>query len=226
MSPETVHIRPHEPVAERVLLPGDPGRALRLAQQLITGVPKMLNHNRGLWGYSGVALDGHALTVQATGIGGPSAAIVAEELIMLGARRLLRVGTCGALSDSLELGQLLSASAVLPGDGTSRALGANGRLLPDRALQDRLQAPAGTVVSSDLFYDPDPARVDEWRAAGAVAIEMEAATLLMVAARHALPAACVCVVSDIVSTHERIGEDALLAAEQEMGGVALAALAL
>jgi DeoD family purine-nucleoside phosphorylase len=224
MSPETIHIRPHEPVAERVLLPGDPGRALRLAQQLITGTPKMLNHNRGLWGYSGVALDGHALTVQATGMGGPSTAIVAEELIMLGARRLLRVGTCGALGDGLELGQLLAASAALPGDGTSRALGATGPLAPDPALQDRLQAPAGVIVSSDLFYDPDPARADEWRAAGAVAVEMEAATLFALAARHGLAAACVCVVSDIVPTRERIGDEALLAAEEEMGRVALAAL--
>src|SRR5690349_16689638 len=178
MSPETIHIRPHEPVAERVLLPGDPGRALRLAQQLITGVPKMLNHNRGLWGYTGVAVDGAPLTVQATGMGGPSTAIVAEELIMLGARRLLRVGTCGALSSGLALGQLLSASAALVGDGTRRALGASGLLAPDPDLQDRLQAPAGVIVSSDLFYDPFPARVEEWRAAGAVAIEMEAATLL------------------------------------------------
>src|SRR3954453_2579936 len=164
MSPETIHIRPHEPVAERVLLPGDPGRALRLAQQLITGVPKMLNHNRGLWGYTGVAADGHPLTVQATGMGGPSTAIVVEELIILGARRLLRVGTCGALVEAgLSLGQLLSASAALPADGTSRALGADGPLPPDPALHGRLQARAGIIVSSDLFYDPLPARADDWR---------------------------------------------------------------
>ena len=225
MSPETIHLRPHEPVAERVLLPGDPGRALRLAQQLITGVPKMLNHNRGLWGYSGVAVDGALLTVQATGMGGPSTAIVVEELIMLGARRLLRVGTCGALDASLSLGQLLSASSALPGDGTSRALGADGPLSPDGALQARLQAPAGMIVSSDLFYDPFPERADEWRAAGAVAVEMEAATIFALAARHGLAAACVCVVSDLVPTLERIGDEALLAAEEEMGRVALAALA-
>jgi purine-nucleoside phosphorylase len=224
MSPETIHLRPHEPVAERVLLPGDPGRALRLAQQLITGVPKMLNHNRGLWGYSGVAVDGHPLTVQATGMGGPSTAIVVEELIMLGARRLLRVGTCGAFAEDLVLGQLLCASAALPGDGTSRALGATGPLAPDPALQERLQAPAGIIVSADLFYDPFPARADEWRAAGAVAVEMEAATLFAIAGRHGLAAACVCVVSDIVATHERIGDDALHTAEEDMGRVALAAL--
>jgi purine-nucleoside phosphorylase len=224
MSPETIHLRPHEAVAERVLLPGDPGRALRLAQQLITGVPKMLNHNRGLWGYSGIALDGLPLSVQATGMGGPSTAIVAEELVMLGARRLLRVGTCGALDRNLTLGQLLAAEAVLPEDGASRALGAAGPLAPDPELQAALHAPSGLVVSSDLFYDPDPERPERWRAAGALAVEMEAATLFAVAARHDLAAACLLVVSDIVATRERIGDEALLAAEAEMGRIALAAL--
>ena len=59
----------------------------------------MLNHHRGLWGYTGAAADGEPLTIQSTGLGGPSAAIVTEELIGLGARRLVRVGTCGALAD-------------------------------------------------------------------------------------------------------------------------------
>src|SRR5215217_6021129 len=70
-----VVLKPHEPVAERVLLPGDPGRALRLATQLLDG-PRMLNHHRGLWGYSGPAADGAPLTIQSTGLGGPSAAAV------------------------------------------------------------------------------------------------------------------------------------------------------
>src|SRR4051794_35982683 len=116
-----VILKPHEPVAERVLLPGDPGRAMRLAQ-LLTDSPRMLNHHRGLWGYTGVAADGEPLTVQSTGMGGPSAAIVCEELIELGARRLLRVGTCGALTDDLALGSLIVADAALAADGTSRAL--------------------------------------------------------------------------------------------------------
>ena len=125
-------------------------------------------------------------------MGGPSAAIVAEELIMLGARRLLRVGTCGALGDGLALGQLLAAEAALPEDGASRALGATGPLAGrTRSCKLRLQAPAGLIVSADLFYDPDPGRADRWRAAGAVAVEMEAATLFAVAARHGLAAACV-----------------------------------
>jgi uridine phosphorylase len=205
-----------------VLLPGDPGRALRLAQLLTDGVPKMLNHNRGLWGYSGVAHDGELLTVQATGMGGPSAAIVVEELVQLGARRFVRVGTCGALSADLSLGELLAADAALPEDGASRALGAAGPLPADPVLHGGLQARSGLVVSADLFYDPDPHR---WHDSGALAVEMEAATVFAVAARHGLPAACLLAVSDIVATRERIDGDALLAAEEELGRVALAAFA-
>ena len=120
-----IHLHPTAPLAERVLLPGDPGRALLLAQTLIEA-PKMFNHNRGLWGYSGTSFhDGRPLTVQATGMGGPSAAIVIAELCDLGAKTLLRVGTCGAIAPGPELGGLLVVTEALSADGTSRALGAS-----------------------------------------------------------------------------------------------------
>jgi DeoD family purine-nucleoside phosphorylase len=223
-----VILKPHEPVAERVLLPGDPGRALRLAQQLID-TPRMLNHNRGLWGYTGPAEDGRALTIQSTGMGGPSAAIVAEELIALGGRRLLRVGTCGALTGELALGELVVAEGALAEDGASRALGASGTVHPEPALQEALRAAAdgaasGLLVSADLFYDPDPHRPGRWAAAGALAVEMEAATLFTVAARHGAAAACVCAVSDIVATQEHIGDAALERAEVALGRVGIRAL--
>src|SRR5918994_4163727 len=115
-------LKPHEPVAERVLLPGDPGRALRLAQQLIEG-PRMLNHHRGLWGYSGPAADGALLTIQSTGLGGPSAAAVIGELVALGARRVIRVGTAAGLG-ATAAGDVVVAGEVLAADGASRALGA------------------------------------------------------------------------------------------------------
>src|SRR5580700_6569955 len=100
---EPIHLHPTAPLAERVLLPGDPGRALSLAQLLLSE-PRMFNHNRGLWGYTGAAFaDGAPLTVQSTGMGGPSAAIVISELVELGARRLVRVGTCGGLDPGLAL---------------------------------------------------------------------------------------------------------------------------
>jgi DeoD family purine-nucleoside phosphorylase len=224
-APATIHLRPHAEVAERVLVPGDPGRALRLAQQLLDG-PKMLNHNRGLWGYTGPAEDGAPLTIQSTGMGGPSAAIVFEELIQLGARRIVRVGTCGALAGGLALGELVVADGVLPADGTSRALGARGVLRPDEALTAALAPGArrGLIVSSDLFYDPDPSRAAGWVEEGAVAVEMEAAALLAVAARHGVAAACVVAVSDIVATRTRIGGSELEAAEVALGLAGLAAL--
>jgi DeoD family purine-nucleoside phosphorylase len=224
----THHLQPHAPVAERVLLPGDPGRALRLAQHLLDR-PLMVNHHRGLWGYTGTATDGEPLTIQSTGMGGPSAAIVCEELVMLGARRLIRVGTCGALDGALRLGELVVADAALAADGASRALGGNGTAAPDPELLAALrtaapEARAGLVVSADLFYDPDPGRARDWIAAGALAVEMEAATIFRIADRHGLRAGCVLAVSDLVATRERIATEALHAAELALGEAAAAAL--
>jgi DeoD family purine-nucleoside phosphorylase len=224
-----IHLVPNAPVAERALLPGDPGRALRLAQHLLAAPMQVLNTNRGLWGYTGIAADGLSLTIQSTGMGGPSTAIVAEELIGLGARRMLRVGTCGALDGDLSLGALLAAEAALCEDGASRALGADGRAEPDSTLLATLAAGGlrtGLVVSTDLFYDPDPGRMHRWAGAGAVAVEMEAAALFTVAARHGAAAACLLTVSGLLAGggRKRIGRDALDVAERALGEAALEAL--
>src|ERR1700751_2288272 len=171
-----IHLQPTAPLAERVLLPGDPGRALLLAQSLLTE-PRMFNHNRGLWGYTGSAPDGRTLTIQSTGMGGPSAAIVIAELADLGARRLLRVGTCGALDPGLELGDLLVVTEGTPAGGASRALAPIGTLAPDPSLLSALlaasgdQVRTGRVVSTDLFYDGPDGEEQRWTAAGAVAVE-------------------------------------------------------
>ena len=194
-----IHLRPAADLAARVLLPGDPHRALALAQELLDP-PKMSNHSRGLWGYTGIAADGEPLTIQSTGMGGPSAAIVCEELIALGANRLIRVGTCGALVRGFKLGELLAAETVLPADGASRALGAGARLRPDPALVDRLVAAGArpaTVATSDLFFDPRETVARDWAQRGAVAVEMEAAAVFQVAARRGVAAACVLGVTDV-----------------------------
>jgi uridine phosphorylase len=225
---EPIHLRPTAELAERVLLPGDPGRALALAQLLLEG-PLMFNHHRGLWGYTGRAADGEPLTIQSTGIGGPSAAIVLEELVALGARRAIRVGTCGALDGGLALGDLLVAREALAADGASRILGAGERIAGDPQLTAALAgAPTATVVSTDIFYEPNSAREHDWRAAGAVAVEMEAATLFAVGARLGVPVACVLAVSDVIPADERprrrIDDDSLLAAAEAMGRLAVTAL--
>jgi uridine phosphorylase len=225
-----IHLQPTADLAERVLLPGDPGRALLLAQALLAE-PKMFNHNRGLWGYTGVAADGEPLTVQSTGMGGPSAAIVIAELAELGARRLLRVGTCGALDAALELGELLIVAEAVATDGTSRALGAGDTVAADPDLLTALtaaapRAPSARVVSTDLFYDSPPGQEQEWLAAGARAVEMETATLLALAARRRLRAGALLIVSDqLVPSRRRIEPPALRQAEQHAGAVALRALA-
>ena len=119
---------------------------------------------------------------------------------------------------------------MLAEDGTSRALGASGTLRPDPGLRAALAAAApaaasGLVVSSDLFYDPDPARARGWAHAGALAVEMEAATLLAVCARHGVAAAVVLAVSDVVADGARIGPEELERAEAELGRAGLDALA-
>jgi uridine phosphorylase len=224
-----IHLQPTAELAPRVLLPGDPGRALLLAQALLDD-PKMFNHNRGLWGYTGLAEDGQPLTIQSTGMGGPSAAIVIAELAELGAERLLRVGTCGALDEALDLGELLIVAEAVAADGTSRALGAGDTVAGDAELLAALtasapEAPSGRVVSTDLFYDSPPGQEQEWLAAGARAVEMERATLFALAARRGLRTGGLLIVSDqILPARRRIEPDALRASEERAGVVALRAL--
>jgi DeoD family purine-nucleoside phosphorylase len=224
----SIHLNPSAPIAERVLLPGDPQRALAVSQALLDS-PRMLNARRGLWGYTGTAPDGLPITVQSTGMGGPSAAIVVEELVDLGARTLVRIGTCGALVPELDLGELLAVEAAIGADGASRALGADGGLPADPALTEALVdagARAATVVSSDLFYDPREELPERWRAAGAAAVEMETATILAVAARRGVRAACVLAVTDqLADGRVRMEQERIEEVGVELGRTALNALA-
>ncbi|MSO42215.1 MAG: purine-nucleoside phosphorylase [Solirubrobacterales bacterium] len=233
----TLHLRPSAPIAPDVLLPGDPGRAMALAQLLMVQ-PKMSNHNRGLWGYSGETPEGLALTIQSTGMGGPSAAIVLTELAELGVRRAIRVGTCAGISPELELGSLLRVEGAVGDDGTSRALGGGERVTPDAGLMAQLaeagpESVAATVASTDLFYEPDGEgdarrRLASWTERGAEAVEMEAAALFTLGPRVGVAVGCLLVVTDVFAEGERvrIEEDPLAAAAERMGVVAAAALSL
>jgi uridine phosphorylase len=212
-----IHLKPATELAERVLLPGDPHRALAVAQALMEQ-PKMFNHHRGLWGYTGTARDGELLTVQATGMGGPSAAIVVEELIGLGAKTFIRIGTCGALTDRHELGQIVAVDAALAFDGTSRTLGADGRVEPDPDLRARTDAPGAIAASVDVFYgEPETGDAD--------VVEMECATLFQVARLRGVRAAALLGVSDeLASGRTRIDAEQLEALGVRLGEAAWAAL--
>jgi uridine phosphorylase len=230
------HLRPSTAYAADVLLPGDPGRALALAQQLLTE-PRMSNHARGLWGYTGETPGGRPLSIQSTGMGGPSAAIVLQELAELGVRRAIRVGTCGALRADLRHGDLIVAGEALAEDGASRSLGAGEVAEPDaeltRRLADALPGGAVRIVTTDLFYDaggedagPPRPRADDWLERGAVAVEMEAASLFTLGRRLGVATACLLAISDTFEhgQRQRIGDEDLADAAARMGAAAAAAL--
>lgn len=190
------YLQPTAELAPRVILLDDPGRALALAQVLCDPTPLMFNHARGLWGYSGTALDGAPLTLQATGIGGPSAAAVVGELATLGARRFVLVGRVVGVAG------LLVVETALAGDGASRALGADGRVAPDSSLLAALRGtglPVGTVHTRDVLENEQG--------------DLETAAVLQSARRRDLAAAAVLIGDD--------ADDDLLATA---GRAALAAL--
>ena len=225
----TTHVLPSRELAPDALLPGDPGRAMALAQLLISK-PLMSNHNRGLWGYTGETPDGRPLTVQSTGMGGPSAAIVLHELAELGVRRAVRVGTCGAVDESLRLGDLVRAEAALPQDGVSRALGAEGPQAPDPGLLASLEREGGskpaTVVTTDFFYEYSGDPRQGWIDAGAGVVEMEACSLFTLGPRVGVAVACLLVVTDVFPGGERmrIDPEQLESSVERMGRAAAAAL--
>ncbi len=211
------YLRPTAPIATDVLLIADPGMAMELAQRLMSK-PLMANHHHGLWGYSGRTEAGRELTVQATGIGGPSTAAVVAELAAHGVRRCVRIGTCAALDPSLAEGDRIVVTSALGADGTSTALGA-GLTRPDPAMIDGLAGAMRRVdiVSYDLGAAAERAMREEWAAAGIGAVDLETAAVFAMAARLGLSAGAALVVAGG-------DEDAVTAALFELGDLAEAAL--
>jgi len=207
-------LRPTAPIATDAILVGDPGRALMLAQELLEQ-PKMSNHARGLWGYSGVTSSGDELTIQATGMGGPSAAVVVADLASLGVKRAIRIGTCASLGE-LRLGGLLIVSeAHTPG---------GDRSLPDQALTAGLgeaieSATLGVVVSLDSLHRLE-AELPSMIAEGA---DMQTAGLLQAAEEHGVAAAAVLIGAERSDSGLLRDED-LEAAAKRAGGAAASLL--
>ncbi len=180
-------LRPTAPIATDAILVGDPGRALMLAQVLMEQ-PKMSNHARGLWGYGGVTPEGKQLTIQSTGMGGPSASVVLADLAELGVQRAIRIGTCSSLG-SLELGDVLVVSEARAPTGIASR--------PDRKLNDGLirslpGARAGAAISLDALHDPERDRPSVL----AEAADMQTATLFGAAAELGISAAALLIVTE------------------------------
>ena len=228
-----IHVRANEgDYAGACLLPGDPLRAKYIAETFLSDVQQR-NSERGMLGYTGT-FNGKPVSVQSTGMGCPSAAIVIEELIQLGVKRLLRVGTCGGLQPDLELGDLIVALSAVPADGTARHYVGGEPHAPTadfelvhaavhsaKELGKRVRV--GPIVSSDVFYDPDTGRAQRWSDRGILAVEMEAAVLFTVGALRKVQAGCLLTVSDVIVEGEfkRITDDELRAAVDQMTELAL-----
>ncbi len=231
MSPVHVRAEPGD-FAESVLLPGDPQRAKYVAENFFEGA-KLVTEERGMLGYTGT-YKGKPVSIQATGMGCPSAAIVTEELIQLGAKTLLRVGTCGGYHREMKLGDLLVATAATPADGTVSSI-TRGLPYAPAADFDVVHAAyhaaqksvgrrtfVGPIVTSDLFYDPEEEPATLWGNLGVLAVEMEAAAIFTVAAMRGIKAGCLLTVSNTIGAEDaRVSDEGLQNAVNDMVALAL-----
>lgn len=213
-----LHVRA-EPgaIAPVVLLPGDPDRATLIAETLFDRA-ELYNSNRHLLGYTG-SYHGMPVSVQTTGMGCPSLAIVVEEIIRLGAQRLIRIGTCGAVASGVAPGDLIVATASVANEGTSRQyLGGQAyaptadftvtRALERAATRSGRRTHVGLIQTEDAFYATTPADVPAMASRGVLAIEMEASALFTLGAMRQVSAGCMLVASN------NIGDERLLAADE------------
>jgi purine-nucleoside phosphorylase len=228
-----IHIRA-EPgdYADACLLPGDPLRAKHIADTFLENVEQK-NAERGLLGYTG-EYGGKRVSVQGTGMGCPGATIVFEELVQLGVKKMIRVGTCGGLQPDHQLGDLIVALTAVPADSTAMHLVGNEPHCPTASwslihgavhvAKELGQAMhVGPIVSSDLFYNPSEGQYERWSKRGVLAVEMEASALFTVGAVRGIESGCLLTVSDIVveGVFTRISDDELRAAVDRMTKIAL-----
>ncbi|WP_372674559.1 purine-nucleoside phosphorylase [Aquicoccus sp.] len=217
----TIHIgaKPGE-IAETVLMPGDPLRAKWAAERFLDD-PKTVNETRGMLGLTGT-WRGQRVTIQGSGMGMPSLSIYANELIRdFGAKTLIRIGSCGAMQDSVNLHDLVIAMTASSISTPSRGIFRELQFAPcaDHGLLERAVAAArargvsphvGGIYSADAFYDERPDLNEEMTRHGLLAVEMEAAELYTVSARFGVRALAVLTVSDHL-----LRQEALSSAERE-----------
>lgn len=192
--------------AETVLLPGDPLRARHIAERYLEGA-RLVTDLRGMLGYTGRWRD-RELSVMGTGMGIPSCCIYATELIAtFGVKRLLRIGTCGAVRSDVAIGDLVLGLGASTDSGINRLRFAGRdfaalaswplvRAIADTAAMQGVALHVGNIFSTDLFHANDTGMFDCLERMGILGIEMEAAGLYGVAAELGAEAAALLTVSD------------------------------
>ncbi len=201
-------------IAETVLLPGDPYRA-RWAAETFLDNPELVNDVRGMLGFTGT-WRGNRVTIQGSGMGMPSLSIYVNELIRdFKVRTLIRIGSCGGMQDSVKIRDVIVAmtasSVSTPSRGIFKELNfapcADWPLLRNavKAAEERgVPTHVGGIYSADVFYDERPDLNEQMTRHGILGVEMEAAELYNLAARHGVRALAVLTVSDHLITHEAL----------------------
>lgn len=239
-----IHLRAEEgDYAPLVLLPGDPNRAKMVASMFDGGLEnaRLVNEHRMLLGYTGT-YNGVPVSVQTSGIGTPSMSIVVEELLRLGATRLIRVGTVGGIGRGVRTGDIIIATAAVPFDGTTRTYLHDDpyapvadfeitRALVDTARAKGVQAAVGLIASIDAFYNPDADYASKWRSRGVLGFEMEASAMFYLASREQaagqdVRAGCILTVSDTLSEEETSEETYMELADLEAATTRMIEIAL
>lgn len=209
----TPHINaPEGAFAEDILLPGDPLRAKYIAETFLTDV-EQVNDVRNMFGYTGF-YKGKRISVMGTGMGIPSISIYAKELITeYGVKRLLRVGSCGAVSTDVKVRDIIVAQGACTDSKVNRArfqdhdyaaISDFGMLsnAVTAAKENNIDVAVGNVFTADLFYTPQPSMFDTVEKMNVLGVEMEAAGLYGVAAEFGAKALCIVTVSDHIRTGE------------------------
>ncbi|MBU2937695.1 MULTISPECIES: purine-nucleoside phosphorylase [Pacificibacter] len=201
-------------IAETVLLPGDPYRAKWAAETFLDN-PKLVNEVRGMFGFTGT-YKGNPVTIHGSGMGMASLSIYANELITeYGAKTMIRIGSCGAMQEAVNIRDVIIAMTASTLSTPSRGIFKEINFAPcaDYGLLEKAVLAArdkgttthvGNIYSSDVFYDERPDLNDIMIRHGILGVEMEAAELYNLAARHSVRALAVLTVSDHLITHEAL----------------------
>ncbi|GGH34346.1 purine-nucleoside phosphorylase [Paenibacillus segetis] len=208
---ETPHIKPNGvEIAETILLPGDPLRAKFIAENFLEDY-KCFNEVRGMLGYTGT-YKGKKVSVMGTGMGPASMGIYSWELInVFGVKNLIRIGTCGAMQENIELYDVIFGMGTATDSNYGHQFNLPGQY-PLTASFDLLQKAKkiaddkgqnvhiGNILSSEIFYSADPTAMNKWQEMGILAVEMESVALYWNAIQARVNALCILTVSDHIIT--------------------------
>lgn len=229
----SVHIGAEQgDIADKILLPGDPLRAQFIAENFLKDV-KQYNKVRGMYGFTGT-YKGERVSVQGTGMGAPSISIYVNELIQsYDVKKLIRVGTCGAIQEDVKVRDVILAQGATTDSQQNKLIFdyidyaplANFDLLRkayDEGVDKGLQLQVGNVFTSDTFYRDNAKEVNDLLAKYKVlAIEMESSALYTLAAKYGRQALSILTVSDHIITGEETSAEERQTSFNDMMEIAL-----